>query len=225
MIRSWVRSGFLRLLAFLVVMMPFLMVVAWLVPVISEAHREVTVFQQSVFHVPDVLPHRVPSSLPPRVGVYSGGSSSIVGPPSLTADFIDRVLSAYHSPASGEGQYIYDDGVAFGIDPVFTLAFFMHESSFGRVGVATVSHNPGNIRCIKAAVCREDFAWFPSWAEGFHAWYVLIHDLYVNEWHAVTVEQIIPHYAPAADHNNESGYIHAVMHAVETWRSGLVFVS
>ena len=52
---------------------------------------------------------------------------SVVGPPTITAAFIDRVLSASGSPAAGTGQALYDDGVATGIDPVFALAFFLHE--------------------------------------------------------------------------------------------------
>lgn len=54
-------------------------------------------------------------------------ASSVVGPPTVTAAFIDRVLIAYGSPAAGTGQALYDEGVATGIDPVFALAFFLHE--------------------------------------------------------------------------------------------------
>jgi hypothetical protein len=55
---------------------------------------------------------------------------SILGPPTVSAAFIDQVLAANNSPAAGNGQAIYNDGVTYGIDPVFALAFFMHESAF-----------------------------------------------------------------------------------------------
>ncbi len=76
------------------------------------------------------------------------GAYAVVGPPTVSADFINRVLAAYGSPAAGLGQVIYDLGVHYGIDPVYALAFFQHESSFGRTGEAQTTMSPGNERCI-----------------------------------------------------------------------------
>ena len=45
---------------------------------------------------------------------------------------------------------MYADSVRFGIDDVFALAFFFHESLFGRLGVAAVTHSVGNIVCTPA---------------------------------------------------------------------------
>ena len=59
-------------------------------------------------------------------------SSSVVGRPSLSAHFVDAVLAAYHSPAVGLGQAMVADSVRFGIDDIYALAFFWHESQFGR---------------------------------------------------------------------------------------------
>src|SRR5215469_13869105 len=69
---------------------------------------------------------------------------TVVGKPSIKADFINRVLDYYRSPAKGKA--LYDYGVKYGIDPVYALAFFMHESSFGTTGVAKVTRSLGNIR-------------------------------------------------------------------------------
>ena len=63
-----------------------------------------------------------------------------------------------------------------------------------------------------------------SWEDGFAHWYELIRNLYVDEWHLVTVDQIIPVYAPASDGNDVAGYIQAVKQAVDTWRSGEVLL-
>src|SRR5437588_4181640 len=151
---------------------------------------------------------------------------SVLGPPTVSAAFMNQVLAAAHSPAAGKGQALYTDGVRYGIDPVFTLAFFLHESSFGTTGVARFSLSLGNLRCIPDTVCRDGYAWFPTWEAGFEAWYRLILYGYVQGEVTIplvghtctTVAQIVPVYAPAADHNNEAAYISAVEAVVDKWR-------
>ena len=54
-------------------------------------------------------------------------SYTVTGPPTISAAFIDQVLSASGSPAAGTGQALYELGVETGIDPVYALAFFLHE--------------------------------------------------------------------------------------------------
>ena len=51
------------------------------------------------------------------------------------------MLETYHSPAVGKGQALYDLGVKYGIDPVYALAFFWHESRFGTTGEARVTYS------------------------------------------------------------------------------------
>jgi hypothetical protein len=152
-------------------------------------------------------------------------STSIVGSPSISASFINQVLSAYHSPAAGKGQALYDLGVQYNIDPVWALAFFMHESTFGTKGEARASLSLGNLRCIPNYPCKDGYAWFPSWEAGFKSWYVLISNLYIKQWGLTTIAGIIHRYAPAADHNNESAYCAALSSAVQAWRSGQVYVT
>jgi hypothetical protein len=149
-------------------------------------------------------------------------SYSVLGPPTVSAAFINQVLASYQSPAAGKGQALFDDGVTYGVDPVFALAFFMHESSFGRTGVARFTLSLGNLRCIPVYSCIAGFSAFPTWEAGFVAWYSLIRKVYVDTRRLSTVEQIIPTYAPASDHNNVAGYINAVERAVDTWRSGQI---
>jgi hypothetical protein len=154
-----------------------------------------------------------------------GGKWSVLGRPTVSAKFIDRVLVTYHSPAAGTGQALYDDGVKYGIDPVFALAFFMHESSFGTAGIARVTHSLGNIRCTPGYPrCYQGFRLYNTWQDGYVDWYRLIRDLYVNQWGLTTVDQIIPVYAPSSDGNDVTGYIDAVKHAVTTWRRHQVIV-
>ena len=154
--------------------------------------------------------------------LHQTSSYSVLGAPTVSVPLINRVLAFYHSPAAGKGQALFDDGVKYGVDPVFALAFFMHESSFGTTGVAQFTHSLGNLRCISAYSCYNGFSSFPTWEAGFDAWYSLIRVVYVDTWHLSTVEQIIPTYAPASDHNDVAGYISALESAVDTWRAGQI---
>ncbi|GHP00837.1 hypothetical protein KSF_108840 [Reticulibacter mediterranei] len=153
---------------------------------------------------------------------------TLFGPPSITATFINQVLDRYHSPAVGKGQTLYDLGVKYGIDPVFALAFFMHESSFGTQGEATSTLALGNERCIPDRPCidqdRGGYAQMYSWEDGFEQWYQLISGPVYKGSGRTTVDTIIPRYAPSADNNDEAAYIAAIKHAVSTWRTGTVIV-
>lgn len=164
--------------------------------------------------------------LPPKVPIASNGPYSVLGKPTITADFINRVLASYNSPAAGKGQALYDLGVQYGIDPAFALAFFMHESTFGTQGEARITMSLGNLRCIPSHPCidqdRGGYAQMSSWEDGFRAWYELIRNLYVAQWGLTTVDQIIPRYAPSADHNDEAVYIASLKHAIDTWHAGIL---
>ncbi|HET8852808.1 MAG TPA: glucosaminidase domain-containing protein [Ktedonobacteraceae bacterium] len=149
---------------------------------------------------------------------------TVVGKPSISAEFINRVLALYDSPATGKGQALYDDGVEYGIDPVYALAFFMHESRFGTTGVATVTHSLGNIRATTGYAQYDGYRMYRTWEEGFADWFRLIAKLYVAQWGLSTVDQIVPVYAPGSDNNDVAAYIAAVKKAVDAWRSGSVEV-
>ncbi len=161
------------------------------------------------------------TAIPTHTGPYS-----VLSAPTITADFINRVLASYNSPAAGKGQALYNYGVQYGIDPVYALAFFMHESTFGTAGEARVTLSLGNLRCIPARPCidqnRGGYAQMYSWEDGFEQWYKLIRNLYVAQWGRVTVDQIIPKYAPASDNNDEAGYIAALKHEIDTWHAGIL---
>ncbi len=168
---------------------------------------------------------------PLRVSV-AGASSTVTGSPSISADFIDRVLSAYGSPAAGSGQALYDLGVQYGIDPVYALAFFLHEDSFGETGIGAANHSLGNIRCSAGYACQYGFRSYATWQDGYQDWYSLILNGYVKGQitdaivghPCTTVEEIVPVYAPSSDHNDVAAYIAAIERAVQRWRNGQVWV-
>jgi hypothetical protein len=159
--------------------------------------------------------------IPTQTGPYA-----VLGKPTITADFINQVLASYNSPAAGKGQDMYDLGVKYGIDPVFALAFFMHESLFGTTGEARATLSLGNLRCIPTRPCidqnRGGYAQMNSWVDGFEQWYKLIRNLYIAQWGLVTVDKIIPTYAPNSDHNNETEYIASLKHEIDSWHAGII---
>jgi hypothetical protein len=176
------------------------------------------------------------ASYPTVVSFPVSSSYVVTGKPTISASFINRVFAAYGSPAKGKGQALYDLGVQYGVDPVYALAFFLHESHLGMAGEATVTHSLGNERCIPDRPCidqaRGGYAQMESWEDGFEHWYQLILYGYVQGKVTIplvghpcsTVDQIIPVYAPSSDRNNVAGYIAAIKSAVDTWRAGRIRV-
>jgi hypothetical protein len=140
-------------------------------------------------------------------------SYTVTGPPTISAAFIDRVLAAYGSPAAGTGEALYDLGVETGIDPVYALAFFLHEDSFGETGIGAANHSLGNIRCSAGYACQNGFRSYATWADAYQDWYHLILYGYVRGQVTIplaghgcsTVDEIVPVYAPASDHVRRDG--------------------
>jgi len=161
--------------------------------------------------------------------IAATGPYAVMGKPTISAAFINQVLAAYNSPAAGKGQALYDMGVKYQIDPAFALAFFLHESSMGTKGEAQTTLSLGNLRCYTGVTCvdqdRGGYAQYVTWEDGFQAWYELIHNYYIATRGLVTVDQIIPVYAPTADNNNETAYINSLKHTIDTWHAGQIFVN
>ncbi|GER86818.1 hypothetical protein KDW_09800 [Dictyobacter vulcani] len=153
------------------------------------------------------------------------GPYNVSGAPTISADFIEKVLEQYDSPAKGKGQVLYNEGLKYNIDPAYALAFFMQESRMGTQGVAAITHSLGNIRASAGYVNYHGYRQYASWDEGFEDWYKLISQQYIQDWGLHTVDQIIPVYAPNADNNNEQQYISAIKYMVDRWRSGHIEIS
>lgn len=160
------------------------------------------------------------SSLPTPAGQHS-----VLGPPSISAQQIDRILAEWRSPATGTGATWVEFGVRYGIDPAYALAFFIHESGAGtapgwagRKPDGSTTHNVGNIICAGYRTCYGRFRDYAGWEEGIEDWYRLIAVEYV-QWRGVhTVEEIVPIYAPAVE-NNVPVYIDTVNRLVAEWRA------
>lgn len=146
------------------------------------------------------------------------GQHAIQGPPTVTAAFIDSTLCKAASPACGTGQVLYDYGKLYDIDPAYALAFFKHESSYGKYGVASTNRGIGNIRCTPGYQCLYGFRAYASWQQGYADWYQLIR-WYITDLHKSTIEQIVPTYAPSVE-NDTPAYIASVVDSVAAWRAG-----
>jgi Mannosyl-glycoprotein endo-beta-N-acetylglucosaminidase. len=167
----------------------------------------------------------IPVALQP-LGQRAPGDHHIQGAPSISPDQIDRILQSYGSPATGTGQIWYDLGLKYNIDPAYAIAFFIHESSAGTnpawagwkdYGSGANTHNVGNIICAGYATCFGRFRDYPNWEAGIEDWYRLIAVEYIEGRGTVTVEQIIPIYAPSFE-NDVQAYVNAVERLVDTWR-------
>ncbi len=108
--------------------------------------------------------------------------------PTTSAEKIEADLSLVHSPLAGKGKFIYDLGVAYGVDPNFFMAICFLESRYATVkSVALSSYNSGSLRRSPLAVgTKNGFAMFNSWDTGIVAWYELIANKYFMEWTGLT---------------------------------------
>jgi hypothetical protein len=180
------------------------------------------IFTVSAMNAPVVAHKASTRHVVKQVSIVRSTGDSVVSGPTITATYIDHVLCSNGSPACGTGQDLYDDGVQAHIDPAFALAFFFHESSYGKAGMATATLSIGNMRCMDGygtAYSNDGcYAAFTSWHQGYVAWYRLINGLYIHTWGLTTVAQIVPRYAPTADHNDEPAYIASVEASVALYR-------
>lgn len=153
----------------------------------------------------------------PPTGYYNP-----LGPATISKEVFREFIAQMGSPALPEADTMYAACIEEGCDPALALAFFEHESSGGKAGVAVYTRSIGNIRCSAGYECYQtggngSFRRYPSWTVGVRDWAKLLR-FYRDSWKLSTLEQIIPRYAPNADNNNEAAYIAAVKSRVDKLR-------
>ncbi len=95
--------------------------------------------------------------------------------PRVSPQRFAEVLADFGSPAAGEAAACYRAVAAMGVDPLFALAVFEHESNFGLTGICKAydTRSPGNTRSTRTGTGeiisteRGPFVRYPSWPEGF----------------------------------------------------------
>jgi hypothetical protein len=208
---SLVRSSLLHMIAFLVVLLPLCLLVSRVYTPYRSGRNKVFAFGVSIV-VPTQSPHQpVESSsrqtqikgLSPVKRILVSGTS-VVGGPSLSADFINQTLASAGSPAAGTGQGLSDLSRQYQIDDAYALAVFEKESSFGRYGAGFEDHALGNIVCAGYLTCNGRFRSYPRWEVGYDDFYRLITREYVARG-LDTVETITPVYAPSSENVRRVG--------------------
>lgn len=150
-----------------------------------------------------------------------GGYNPLAGV-SISREVFREFLAEVNSPALSEADAMYQVCVDEGCDPAVALGFFAHESSAGKTGVASYTKSLGNIRCTSGYQCfttegNGSFRRYDTWAAGMRDWVQLL-KFYKDEWKLLTLEEIVPTYAPAGDNNDEAAYIAAVKKQVDNLR-------
>ncbi len=152
------------------------------------------------------------------------GQYNPIGPPSISLATFAHFLQVNNSPAYPEAASMYENCLKLSCDPAVALAFFNHESSMGRAGAAVGHKSFGNIRCTPGWPCDYSgggggFKIYNNWTEGLIDWAILLKDVYAAKFQLYSLEQIIPVYAPAEDHNQPVVYINTVKSLVDQYRA------
>jgi hypothetical protein len=205
---------------------------------VKQAERAIAQFTSGLHFTgaPDSVirsdtPGKASAAMPANAGDYT-----VTAPNELTPDQINTILAHYGSPASGEGQAIYDLGQRYNIDDAYFLADYMKESSLGKSTLASPPYyNPTGMECSDLAdSCtgadgngRNWGAW-NSRESGFAAWYQQISQRYVSGaidggYRLTTIYLIAcgPNGTGMYDGGSGcSGYASDIEHFVDTWRTG-----
>lgn len=140
----------------------------------------------------------------------------------ITRSLFVGILERAKSPAAPVAADCYDICLSYGLDPAIALAFFQHESTYGKAGRAVTTLNWGNLRKGKRAYKHADgFAHYRDWRESLRDWCdLMLGPIYIGAGRT-TVRSVIPIYAPSSDNNTPERYIQAVINAVYAWSQAI----
>ena len=142
----------------------------------------------------------------------------ILSRPTISRATFVRILHENDSPAAGSAEQAWANIIAYGVDPAFELAMFLHESSYGRKGAAVSRRNWGNLRRSPYFKSFKGFAKYPTWAAGAGDTARLLRiyglDLIRPPRHTSTARTLPFVWAPAKDHNKPAAYGQALVDAM-----------
>jgi murein DD-endopeptidase MepM/ murein hydrolase activator NlpD len=153
-----------------------------------------------------------PSGLPAHTPDYT-----IVAPPSITVEGIEIVLARYHSPAQGFGPVFYQLGVQYGIDPIYALAFFAHESHAGTRGLSATLHSIGMLRAAPGEPQQQGYRAYATWEAGIQDWYLTMRTHYVGELGVTQAAAIASRYAGPDDPQDLASFAGNIQRLVDGW--------
>lgn len=147
-------------------------------------------------------------------------------PPRISLAGFERVLQRANPGVLAErpASSYYNYCVNKGVDVLFILAKFNHESSLGTAGVAVTTHSWGNTRtpnfgAIPIGTTPGRSGTFPIWRDWLDGLKSTVERLLSHEWvywDRETIREIYEHpsgkvWAPAGDLNDPAGYLRAVL--------------
>lgn len=155
-------------------------------------------------------------------------------PEDFTKEKVRKILQNYTSELYPSGSPALEEDVSiwvevpqkYRIDPRFALAFFIHESGAGtnpkwagHMPYGKTTKNIGNIICSRnwSGECFKRFRVYKTWQEAIEDWCILMWAYALgmaNGKPLVTVEQIVPVYAPDVENDTEA-YILAIRKLVQ----------
>lgn len=147
----------------------------------------------------------------------------ILGAPTLSKSAFANILRAAHSPAAGEAGAIYDAFASRGVNPAIGLAISLHESNFGKAGIAVGRKNLFGDRYYAGAakfgaVNARGWAKFPTYAAGAaYEASLLAGPSYGGSSHYGTARTFPFRYAPTSDGNSPRRYGDTIVSLVHRW--------
>ncbi|PZW22880.1 mannosyl-glycoprotein endo-beta-N-acetylglucosaminidase [Thermosporothrix hazakensis] len=125
--------------------------------------------------------------------------SSVIGPPTLSAETVETIFRRNGSPMVGTGQAVVEAASQYNIDDAFALAVWWAETNQGAAGVGLADLNPGSVRGNPGYPTAYDgYTLYPSYTEAVWDWFKLIRNGYVDRGTA-TVYDISSTYVGTAD--------------------------
>lgn len=131
---------------------------------------------------------------------------------------IQRMENIYskQSPMHGLGQFIYDTGLKYGVDPALAAAIAHAESNWGleSKSIAVKNKNPMSLRHWPGRPESNGFAVFNSYKEGFEAGIKNLLGRYIQR-NLIDIHDVMEVYAPRFE-NDTDGYI-TILKTLISW--------
>lgn len=147
----------------------------------------------------------------------------ILGAPTISRSSFLHVLQNAGSPMAAESNAIYDAYVRHGVNPAIGLAIALHESSFGKAGIAVGRKDPYGLRwypnyAASGGWNKGGWAAFSTYAAAANAHAGLLASSSYGGSSKYGTARTFPYrYAPSSDGNSPKSYGNAIVSALTRW--------
>src|SRR5436305_2044012 len=114
--------------------------------------------------------------------VNSGAAGrNVVGSPTLSGDFVDKIFAGIGSPMVGTGKVVEQTARQTNIDDAFAVAVWWVETNDGMAGVGRGDRNPGAVRGSTGYSSGYDgYTLYPSYSAAIVDWFHVLQSRYVS---------------------------------------------